>query len=179
GTIDVTNNQQGWINQNMSLPTNKALFVTGGDLAVSGTLNGSVTMGTNRDIVIVDNVLYHDNPRVNPNSQDTLGLIAERDILISKDAPHNVEINASVMALGDSFEVEEWWQGPAKGVLTLYGGVIQQNRGPVGTFDPDANQRLSGYSKNYQHDSRLGDNPPPYYPTTGDYIQVAGSWEEQ
>ena len=179
GTMDATNSHEGWTNQNMALPANKALFVTGGDLTVSGTLNGSLTMGTNRDIVIADNTVYHDDPRVNPASHDSLGLIAERDVLVSKDAPHDVEVNASVMALGDSFQVEDWWAGPAKGTLSVYGGIIQKNRGPVGTFNPATNTKVSGYSKDYQHDSRLKDDPPPYYPTTGDYVQATDSWEEQ
>lgn len=179
GTMDVTNSHEGWVDNNMPLPANRALFITGGDLTVSGTLNGSLTMGTDRDIVIADNTVYHDDPRVNSDSQDSLGLIAERDVLVSKDAPYNVEVNASVMALGDSFQVERWWVGPAKGTLTVYGGIIQKNRGPVGTFNPATNQRVSGYSKDYQHDSRLGENPPPYYPTTGDYVKAAESWEEQ
>jgi len=178
GTMDVTNSQKGWVSQNMPLPANKALFVTGGDLTVSGTLNGSLTMGTNRDIVIADNIVYHDDPRVNPDSQDSLGLIAERDIIVDKNAPYDVEIDASLMALGDSFQVENWWVGPAKGTLTVYGGIIQKNRGPVGTFNPATNQKVSGYSKDYQYDSRLKDNPPPYYPTTGDYVQAQDSWRE-
>lgn len=177
GTMNVTNSQKGWNNQNTSLPTNGALFVEGGDLTVSGTLNGRLTMGTNRNIVVADNITYADDPRLNPNSDDKLGLIAERDVVISQSAPYNVEIDASIMALGNSFIVENWWVGPAKGTLTTYGGIIQRERGPVGTFSGATGEKLSGYSKDYHYDPRLVNSPPPFYPTTGDYISL--SWKEE
>jgi hypothetical protein len=153
------------------------LFINGGDVTVSGTLNGQLSIGTNRNIVIINNVLYNTDPRTTPSSTDTLGLIAERDVIVSTSAPDNLEIDASIMALGDSFTVEEWWEGPAKDTLTVFGGIIQDERGPVGTFDSSTNTKTSGYSKDYQYDSRLMANPPPFYPTTGDYVVI--SWREQ
>ena len=81
------------------------------------------------------------------------------------------------MALGNSFTVEDWNQGPPKGTLTVLGGIIQDYRGPVGTFNPSTNTKVSGYTKNYQYDARLMTNPPPFYPTTGDYVIV--SWQEE
>lgn len=170
GTMDVTNAKEGWVNKNMPLPSNGAIFVTGGNVYISGTLRGQLTVGTNKDIVITGSIVYADDPRLNPDSKDMLGLIAERDIIVSKDAPYDVEIDASLMALGDSFMVEEWWEGPPKGTLTVLGGIIQKERGPVGTFSGSTGKKLSGYSKNYIYDGRLINQNPPYYPTTGDYI---------
>ena len=177
GTMNVTNPHSGWTNENMDLPSNGALFVNGGDLTISGTLNGQLSIGTNRDIIISNNVTYNTDPKVDPTSTDTLGLIAERDVVISQSAPHDMEIEASVMSLGDSFTVENYWEGPAKGTLSVYGGIIQNQRGPVGTFNPSTNTKASGYSKDYQYDPRLMTNPPPFYPTTGDY--VISSWSEE
>ncbi|MBU0759509.1 MAG: hypothetical protein KKC66_01175 [Candidatus Omnitrophica bacterium] len=177
GTMTVTNPNQGWNSQNMAMPSNGALFVNGGNTTISGTLNGQLSVGTNRNIVIADNVTYNTDPRINPASTDTLGLIAEKDVIISDSAPYDVEISASIMALGNSFTVENWWQGPPKGTITLFGGMIQDERGPVGTFNPATNSKVSGYSKDYQYDARLMTNPPPFYPTTGDYVVV--TWREQ
>lgn len=174
GTMTVTDLHH--TNETMPLPGNGAVFVEGGDTQISGVLSGQLSIGTNRDIVVTDNIIYNDDPRTNPGSTDTLALIAEKDVVISDDAPYNTEIDASIMALGDSFTVENWWKSPAKGTLTVYGGVIQRDRGPVGTFDSRTNSKQSGYSKDYQYDSRLLANPPPFYPTTGDYVVV--SWEE-
>ncbi|MDD5450065.1 MAG: hypothetical protein PHO42_05660 [Candidatus Omnitrophica bacterium] len=176
GTMNVTNRNKDWTNQNMTLPANGALFVTGGDLTVSGTLNGQLSMGTNRNIVVNNNLTYAADPRVG-NSDDVLGLIAEKDVVISGAAPNNVEVDGSVMALGNSFLVENWWVGPAKGTLTVYGGIIQRERGPVGMAEGNSGQPLSGYRKNYHYDPRFIGTPPPYYPSTGDYISLC--WKEQ
>jgi hypothetical protein len=81
------------------------------------------------------------------------------------------------MALGNSYIVEKWYSGPPKGTLTTYGGIIQRERGPVGTFNGSTGQKLSGYSKDYNYDTRLMASPPPFYPTTGDYISL--SWTEE
>lgn len=177
GTMDITNAHKGWTNKNIPLPSNGALFVTGGNLYISGTLKGQLSVGTNRNIVVTGNITYNTDPRTNPESTDILGLIAERDAVISKDAPYNIEVNASIMALGNSFIVENWWRPPAKGVLTVYGGIIQRERGPVGTFSPFTGRKRSGYSKSYHYDRRLVNLPPPFYPTTGDYISL--SWRQR
>jgi hypothetical protein len=184
GTMNVTNARDGWNNQNMPLPANGALFVAcdgsdcrnGGSLTVSGTLNGRLTVGAERDVVITNNIVYADDPRTNPNSDDTLGIISERDVVIDDRAPTNLEINASIMALDTSFMLENYWVGPPKGTLTVYGGIIQDERGPVGTFNGRTGQKVSGYSKNYMYDSRLLGSPPPFMPNTGDYVTL--SWEE-
>ena len=176
GTIEVTNDARGWKNQVLPLPSNGAIFVSGGDVYVEGTLKGRLTIGTDRDLIIKNSILYADDPEENPSSQDMLGLIAEGEVIVSKDAPYNLEIDASIMALGDSFLVEEWWKGPPKGTLKVLGGIIQKERGPVGTFNGATGEKLSGYSKDYVYDERLKNQSPPYYPTTGDYIVVL--WRE-
>ena len=176
GTMNVTNSRKGWSNRNMALPTNGALFVSAGNLTISGTLNGKLTVGANYDVIIPDSIVYADDPRTVPASDDTLGIIAESDIVIDDAAPYNVEIDACAMALNTSFMMENWWIGPAKGTLTVYGGIIQDERGPVGTFNGTTGTKVSGYAKNYSYDSRLLGSPPPFMPTTGDYITL--SWEE-
>lgn len=176
GTMNVTNSAKGWTNRNMALPGNGALFVTNGNLIISGTLNGRMTVGTNRDVVVPSSLVYADDPRVNPNSDDVLGIISERNALIDDVAPNDVEIDGVIMALNTSFMRENYAVGPPKGTLTVYGGIIQDQRGPVGTFNGATGQKLSGYSKDYSYDPRLLSSPPPYMPTTGDYVTL--SWEE-
>jgi hypothetical protein len=176
GTMNVTNANKGWNNHNMAIPANGAVFVNNGNLNISGILNGRLTAGSSRDIIIPNNITYADDPRVNPNSDDTLGLIAESDVMISQSAPYNLEIDGCMMALSTSFMLTNWWLGPPKGTLTVYGGIIQDERGPVGTFNGSTGQKVSGYSKNYLYDSRLQGTPPPFMPTTGDYVTL--SWEE-
>ncbi len=173
GTMNVTNAAKGWNNRNMALPANGALFVNSGTLTISGTLNGRLTAGASYDIIIPNNIVYANDPRINPASTDTLGLISEEDVMINSNAPANLEIDASIMALNTSFMLTNWWVGPAKGTLTVFGGIIQNERGPVGTFS--GTTKVSGYSKDYKYDARLLNSPPPFVPTTGDYITL--SWE--
>lgn len=175
-TMNVTNSRKGWNNRNMAIPANGALFVNSGNLTVSGTLSGKLTVGASGDVIIPNNIVYADNPRTNPASRDTMGIIAETDVVIASAAPTNLEIDAAAMALNTSFMRENWWVGPPKGTLTVYGGIIQDERGPVGTFNGSTGQKVSGYSKNYSYDPRLLGSPPPFMPTTGDYVTL--SWEE-
>jgi len=176
GTMNVTNSGQGWTNHNIPLPVNGTLFVNSGNLTISGTLSGRLTVGANQNVIIPNNILYADDPRTNPNSTDVLGIIAEEDVMLTSGAPYDLEIDACIMAMGTSFYMQNWWVGPAKGTLTVFGGIIQDERGPVGTFNSSTGQKVSGYSKDYEYDQRLLGSPPPFMPTTGDYVVL--SWEE-
>jgi hypothetical protein len=184
GTMNVTNTAQNWTRRNMALPTNGALFVacsggscsSGASLNITGVLNGRLTAGAQRNIIIPGNLTYASDPRVNASSDDTLGLLAEEDIIIKSNAAYDLQIQASMMALDTVFMLENWNTVAAKGNLTVYGGIIQEERGPVGTFNGATGVKVSGYSKNYSYDSRLLSSPPPFFPTTGDYITL--SWED-
>lgn len=109
----------------------------------------------------------------------TLGLVA-RNINIATDASGNhptCDINAVMMAGGDgvsgSIAVNNYASG-STGNLNVIGGLIQSARGPVGTFNPATGASATGYSKNYSYDARLANDPPPCYPTTGQYERT--SW---
>ncbi len=174
GTMNVTNANKGWYNRNMPLPANGALFVNYGNLNLSGTISGRLTVGASGDINITNNILYANDPRLpGSTSTDVLGIIAESDVMIDEDAPDNLEIDGSIMALNTSFMLEEWWTNGARGTLSVFGGIIQKQRGPVGTFS--GTTKISGYSKDYNYDVRLLSSPPPFVPTTDDYITL--SWE--
>jgi hypothetical protein len=80
------------------------------------------------------------------------------------------------MAFDKSFIVKNYSTIPAMGDLKVFGGIIQNYRGPVGTFSGTTGAKLSGYSKAYQYDTRLRNTSPPYFPTTGRYELV--SWDE-
>jgi hypothetical protein len=176
GTMKVTNANKNWTNHTMALPANGALFVKDGTLTISGTLDGRLTVGASNDVIIPNNIAYKDDPRVNPNSNDIFGLISEKDVVIKQNAPYNLKVDGCIMAMDTSFMLENWQTVDAKGTLTIYGGIIQDERGPVGTFSGTTGEKLSGYSKDYAHDPRLVGAPPPYMPSTGDYVIL--SWEE-
>ena len=177
GTMLVTNTVKGWINKLLSLPANGAIFVNGGNVKVSGTMHGQLTIGTSNDLVILNNVTYADDPQIHPESTDILGLVAEKNVVISQSAPNDLAIQASLMALQSSFTVENWWVGPPKGTLSVYGGIIQDRRGPVGSINASTSTRLSGYAKSYRYDTRFSSMAPPSFPTTGNYDEIL--WQEQ
>ena len=160
----------------IAMPGNGAAFVNSGTLTLSGTLKGQLSVGSSQDIVIPSNVTYATDPRTNPSSTDVLGIISEGDVEIPSNNPTNLEIDGCIMALGGSFYLNNYSQGPPDGTLTILGGIIQEERGPVGTFNGSTGQKLSGYSKNYLYDTRLLTSPPPFIPTTGDYVVI--SYEE-
>ena len=79
------------------------------------------------------------------------------------------------MALATSFGAENYGTGPTnangcegnpsgRGCLYLYGGLIQESRGAVGLVSGN------GYVKRYSYDHCAVVNPPPYFPTTGKFL---------
>ena len=174
-TMRVTNPARGWTNVTMPQPANGAVFVNQGNLTVSGTVSGQLTLGTSNDVILNNAVRYANDPQQISTSTDLLGLVAEQNVVVSQSAPYDMTIQASVMALNESFTVESWWQGPPKGTLNVLGGLIQKRRGPVGTFS--GTQKASGYSKNYVYDTRLMSMSPPFYPTTTQYVDAL--WQDQ
>ncbi|MGH9007896.1 MAG: hypothetical protein ACRDV6_09345 [Acidimicrobiales bacterium] len=74
-------------------------------------------------------------------------------------------IDAALLALNDSFAVNNYTQGGADGALQVYGSIAQDYRGAVGTFS--GNSISTGYSKSYVWDSRLGYVNVPNYLNPG------------
>ncbi|HUL03144.1 MAG TPA: hypothetical protein VLV16_07955 [Gemmatimonadales bacterium] len=84
-------------------------------------------------------------------------------------------IQGTLLALSN-FTVENYDQGSnsaepcqtlakGRGCLYLTGGVIQQQRGAVGTASG------TGNLKRYSYDQCAATNPPPYFPTTGHFAK--------
>ncbi len=144
---------------------------------IATDVNGS------RNITITGPVRYASAPDANLPINDpvnlrpgTLGLIA-RNVVLSSLCPTAMEVNAVVMAGSEtvadgSFYVQNYNTKVPTGTLKLIGGLIQKDRGPVGTFSGGVIR--TGYVKDYHYDPRLADYPPPYFPTTGNYDRV--SW---
>ncbi len=165
----------------------KGVIHFSGNVGVSGTLNGRVTLYSNGSIVLVDDLRYANDP-VTGVCRDILGLIADKDIVISDNAllkpqdpgsgyqnmdeTKDVDIHAVMMALGNSFRVQNYNAGPTavnncgttvngRGCINLSGGLIQNIRGAVGQSNGN------GFAKRYTYDHCAVINPPPYFPTTG------------
>lgn len=148
---------------------------------IEGTLDGEVTIGAGESVHIRDDVLYEDaTPRGGPapGCDDMLGLIAAGDVIVDITVPNmnDCVVHGHVMAMHHSFTAELYNQGPPRGDLVVWGGIAQENTGPVGAFN-QYDIIVHGYMKDYHYDTRLSSGAsPPWYPLTGRYIIV--SWED-
>ena len=166
----------------------KGVVTFAGTVGVSGTLRGRETMyAKGGTIVILDDMRDADDPALG-TCADILGLLADNNIVVADNAintpqsftgsyksfddSQDLYIQGVLMALNTSFMVQNYTTGPSsgqtcagnsdgRGCLYLTGGLIQQDRGPVGYSSGQ------GYIKQYSYDRCAAVNPPPYFPTTG------------
>lgn len=138
-----------------------------GQAKVKGTVKGAVTLHATEEIEIMGDIIYNTSPLDDPNTNDLLGLVSEGNVIVDQYADNyigstDLTIHASIMALNTSFKVENYNYGSPKGTLNLLGGIIQSNRGAVGTFS--GGSLSSGFQKNYTYDERLLQTIPPSFP---------------
>jgi hypothetical protein len=137
-------------------------------LIVQGTYPKSMTLGSEVD-VLIDGDLEADE-RDGP----VLGLIAQRFVRVKHDVNRsttpcsnrtpvmtNITVEAAILALRDSFIVDNYSCGAPLGTLTVYGAIAQKFRGPVGTFS--GSTRSTGYAKDYNYNDALRYRSPPYF----------------
>ncbi len=169
-----------------------------GTVGVSGLLVGRVTLRTTGTAVLLDDIRYGTNPTSTGRCVDVLGILSETDIVVADnmlndqvdvdattatsfrlmDDTKDFTVHAVVMALNQSFRVEGYNLGQTtgnpcigiergRGCLYLLGGIIQEARGAVTQFTSTSG---TGYVKQYTYDRCANLRPPPYFPTTGRYL---------
>jgi hypothetical protein len=177
-------------------PDFKGVVFVAGDVAVSGVVRGRVTVAATGNIIIADDITYATDPSVG-TCEDILGLFAGGNIVVantpvnapwrrrpqtgqsyfSYDDTTDEFIHAFVLTLNE-FGVQDYNQGSTtaekcqtqnwgRGCLYLTGGIIQRQRGAVGTTAGH------GYIKRYSYDACGATAPPPYFPTTGRFGRAA------
>jgi hypothetical protein len=170
-------------------PGTKGVISVTGTVGLSGVLRGKITLYATGNIVVLDDMRYATDPSLG-TCADMLGMISANNITVADNAlndPPNVGayrneddtkdvfIHGVMMAINTSFGVENYDQGPnnandcegtnsGRGCLYLNGGIIQQRRGAVGLTSGE------GFIKRYSYDRCAVSNPPPYFPTTGRYM---------
>lgn len=171
----------------------KGVIYSSGTIGVSGVVRGLITLYSLHTIVVLDDLRYANDPAKGV-CLDILGTISADNTVVADNAINtpspvrtsgtggllyrslddtpNFDLHDVVMALGNSFYVEDYDQGPTdalscgttdvgRGCLNLTGGLIQNRRGAVGQTTG------TGYTKRYSYDRCAIVNPPPYFPTTG------------
>ncbi|MBI5105564.1 MAG: hypothetical protein HZB46_11410 [Solirubrobacterales bacterium] len=141
---------------------------TCGDVAVKGTYARNFTVGAANDVIIRGNL---------QKSGDTMmGLVANNFVRVyhpvTRDSSNNCtgnaagtlsnpQIEAAILALQQSFIVDNWDCGATLGSLTVTGAIAQKWRGPVGTGSGGG--ATTGYVKDYNYDDRLRYKSPPQF----------------
>jgi hypothetical protein len=169
----------------------KGVMYVNGTVGISGVLRGDITLYSPNTVVILDDLRYANDP-ARGVCVDILGIISGANTIIADNSLNSPEyikvsggsivrslddtpdmyLHAVVMALGNSFGVQNYSTGSnnaipcgtttwGRGCLYLTGGLIQNTRGAVGTGGG------TGYVKRYSYDRCAVVNPPPYFPTTG------------
>ncbi len=164
-----------------SFAPNGTIVADNAVLRIKGTVSGQLTVGASGsngygNVYIDDNVVYNSDPRTNPNSTDLLGIVAKNNVLITDNVPnHNdVIIDGAIYAESGGFGAQNYSTRPISGTIYLLGGITQNSRAAVGTFNSYG--IVSGFYKNYRYDNRLMLSSPPYFPNTGAFEIV--SWYE-
>jgi len=178
--------RQGWWGYQWSDWQNVPIDATNGiiwfdePVYLKGVLDGQLTLGCSENIYIVDDITYEESIPGHgpiPGGNDILGMVSAENIIVAETAANydDVEIHAHMMALHQSFTVEDYTHGAPRGDLILYGGFAQKKQGAVGQFHHNGSL-IHGYSKDYHYDPNLILNSPPGYPPTGKYLIVL--WED-
>lgn len=178
----ITNPQRGWITNSYALDSSNCLiyvqtFGTNiGTVSVGGTnMDGRLSIVADDDIQITNHITYAVHPT--NNSDDALGLIAQSNVVVMLNAPNNLNIFAHIIScstitnFNGGFYVRNYASRAKSGSLTVYGGIVENNRGAVG-------QGEKGFqTKKYTYDERFATNPPPSYPTVTN-VYTWSNWKE-
>lgn len=143
---------------------------------VSGVVqsNSSVTVSSEKDIVIKGHLTYEVDPTT-PGNEDVnnlLGLLSwGGDVRIGTSAPNDINIDAVVMAPHGEFTVDNYATRAPSGVVNLFGGSITDFYGAFGRFS--GTNLISGYGRNFVYDERmLAGKAPPYFPYMANFTSI-------
>ena len=144
----------------------------GVSLRVSGVVNGKVLVYAPNDIVIGDDLLYAGDPRLDPDSDDFIGLVADRNVTVAEPritGPGDLTVHAAILAKR-RFLVRNYSSRRA-GTLHVFGSVAA---GSLSATEPRFRTRL-------EFDPRLGEARPPGFPMTDRYevVEWDGAWTEE
>ncbi len=144
----------------------------GVSLRVSGIVNGKVLVYAPEDIVIGDDLLYAGDPRLDPDSDDFVGLVADRNVVVAESrltGSGDLTVHAAILAKR-RFLVRNY-RSRSGGTLYVFGSL---GAGSLSATEPRFRTRL-------EFDPRLGDARPPGFPVTDRFevVEWEGMWAEE
>lgn len=169
----------------------KPLIFAEDHLWIDGVVNGKATVTAARFPLDTNNTNIWINSNITYQAKDgssSLGLIAENDIYFALDIPQIFEINAAMLAqkgriIRHNYKYQGCGQHPeaVRQQLIVYGSIISYLKSYWSYGQGGAgfgNEPTSGFSqREVIYDPELYFNPPPYFPSQGEYEFI--SWEEQ
>jgi hypothetical protein len=163
--------------QNYQMPTNGLIYIED-KTWVEGIVNGKVLVAAAKlpynaasapSIVIPNNIVY-----TAKNGNHVLGLIGQKDVLVSYFAPDNLEINAAMIAQNGSIQRYDF-SGNLKTQITIFGAVSSFGVWTWSWVNGSGNC-TSGYcNTNTTYDGNLLFGPPPSFPLSAEGYQTI-SW---
>ena len=127
----------------------------------AGATNDALGLIANNYAEVDRPILASTSSSNNPTILPTCATAAAAPNCDPSNGTNGITIDAAVLALNQSFTVNNYTDGGNEGTLTLYGSVQQYARGAVGTFS--GNSVSSGYQKHYTWDPLLDYFYPPSY----------------
>jgi hypothetical protein len=155
------------------MPANGRVFVED-TVWVDGTIKGHVVVANadGKSIIINGNIIY-----TAKDGRDTLGLMAQKDILVPYNSPDNLEIDAALLAQTGAAKRYNYQAGSKdrRNSIIIYGAVVTYG---IWTWSwvNNGGQVVSGYvNTNSTYDANLTYSPPPGFPLGSEYNLI--TWE--
>lgn len=170
-----------------TIAPNGKIYIDGGNLYVSGTLDASLTISATTNghsgygnIYQTNNIQYTSNPTLNPSSNDMLGLIAEQNIRIQSNGSttnRDIVTQASMFSMNGNIGPDD---NLATGQSTLHdwkilGGLIAHDVRVTANYDYSGNP-INGLRFRHTYDTRFLTSVPPGFPNTASF-EVVGWYE--
>lgn len=164
---------------NQSYPDNGLMFFED-TVWIEGTINNHQVTVTAakptetrndyyKNIYILNNLKY-----IEHNANTSLGLISQKRIVVSSQAPTNLTLEGAFLTKND-YICWPYYSNVTKDTLNFYGSMAHKG-GLIFTW-VSLGHIVSGYrTTSYNQDNRLVFDPPPYFPTSGSYQII--SWQE-
>ncbi len=161
------------------IPANGMIFVED-DVWVEGVVKGRVTVAaaelpygskSPHTIYIPNNIVYNSK-----NGNDVLGLLSEKNIIVTYGAPDNLEIDAAMIAQHGSCQIFYYPYDNIKNSITIYGSIMTFGQWTWSWVNNSGTTIISGYVNTYSnYDGNLLYNPPPFFPLSTSGYQLL-SW---
>ncbi|MCH8032167.1 MAG: hypothetical protein IH950_00230 [Bacteroidetes bacterium] len=159
-----------------SFAPNGVIFADDATVRLKGTVKGRYTVACeDENIYLDDDIVYYNDPRIDPNSTDMLGIVAEESILITDNLANSSDINIHASIYAEKGGFGAGWSSftQPNGFINLYGGIQNRRRVQIGVI---VGGNIWGFNRSYKYDERLMLASPPGYPGTGEMEIV--SWLE-